>query len=203
MQSTGKPSDYWKDMVPEHIREQFPNLMDTLDFLDKNPDSREAALSLFWMIYDLRERQLAPSQEMLDKLDNLERELNTELREQLRTGVKHTSKFLVYLHVAGSLVITLESRQITWEERVREILDQIQGFWRAGYNNGLGGFIKHDSFDESLCTLAAIIRVWLFKLKDHDHEWEDALHDLMWGLFGAVNVERCAPVVVDLDLINC
>lgn len=63
----------WEDMVPEPVRKQFPHLIDTIAFLDEHPTSREATLSLFWRIYDLSKKEFPPSQEILDRIDSLER----------------------------------------------------------------------------------------------------------------------------------
>lgn len=178
MRSTKTTYDYWGEMVPDPIRKEFQIPTDALDCLDKQHGSREAALSLFWKIYDLSKNQLLSSldEEILDRTDDLEQKLNKELE----IVNKDATKFFIYLHVAVSLItLALEKdKSYSPENRVAETLRQIEGFWDAGYEKEIGPIDKDDPFDRSVGALLTIGNIELFNLDYNEGKYEDALEHL-------------------------
>ncbi len=100
-----------------------------------------------------------------------------ELHDDLRVGRKGISKFLVYLHVAVSLIILLESAEYNRLERYREILKATADSWNQYYDK-LGNLDERDAFFKSAHALGAIMCVRLFSLCDNDGEWMEALENL-------------------------
>lgn len=218
--SSGK-HDWWVEMVPDSMREHFPNLTETLVRLRDESENKGAALSLFWKIYDLSEKDLLQSLEELDlieKIDNLERKLNNCLRERLRAPSKNSSEFFVYLHVASALLITLESKEPSFSERFSEIIDSVEEIGKYYYGDFEDFYALDPSIEElkellgekieprtlpdyvflrSLHALLALMAKWAFELQDEEGNWEKALDNLAKAV--VFSHRSLFNVFIDLD----
>ena len=240
MEDMNRLSGYWEAMVPEPIRKRFPTISGALDFLEEQSESQESALSLFWKIYDLSKTQLLPSletfnEEILVRIDNLERKLKEEIEEvswqkecanMYKRGIwqsekskkywceelkvdrpKRASKLFVYIHVAGSLIIMLETKKTSHSERFTETLKHISGieaFWEYAFSSDEyedAAYTLSDPFGSSRYALIPITESRLFEIDDNSGRWKQALYDvesyLLWAaVFPDVgdNLDPQAPV---------
>lgn len=235
MEITFASHDHWGKMVPEPIRTRFATLTDSVSYLEEHPESQEAVLSLWWKVYDLSEKELLSSLEMLERevtpcVDGLERKLNQDLHDQLKRGGGNVSRFFVYLHLAASLLAMLETRGERDSERYVEILNEVIGFWNAFRSQlpqppqvleitgedlvtqleQILGTERYwppvdDPFSRSFYSVAAILRVKLFELRDAEGKWQEALSQLKDAIelseraktyYGTFDFEPGAPVRV-------
>ena len=174
------PPDWWEERVPEAIRKQFHDLTDMLTCLNDQFGNREAALSFFWKVYDLSKKELLQSLEELDIMDNtgsLQQKLNTHLVERLKVSSKSVSDFFVYLHVAGAFLIALQTNERKLSNRFIEILDSVEKLCQF-YQGEDEEFDEADPFDRSAHAVLALMAKWLFELRNHEGDWEEALGNL-------------------------
>jgi len=192
--------DYWAERVPESIRNQYPDLSSAIDCIFSQFDNKEASLSLFWKIYDLSKKQLLQTSvellELESKLNQLENELKKEIRANLNTSSQDIVIFIVYLHVASSLIVVLEDQGHHSSELFKEILEFLDNIFSI-YEEKIGQ-LDSSPFWESIYACVTIIAIRLYYLRESELKYEESFE----YLDTAVKAARISGFFISSDEIN-
>lgn len=178
---------FWEDEVPEEVRRKYPGVEDVLNWLEKERSDKECAMSLFYLVYDLVGK-LHPATQIEKRIIGLEQELRGELWEEKRAARNAAgkvdiakldlAKFFVYMHVACSAIVVVQTKDETWMRTYNEIVNEIERLWDEGYDEVLGALDHENVFDKSVCRLLTDVGARLFNIRYEEGEWEKALLNL-------------------------
>jgi hypothetical protein len=156
-------------MVPGEVREKFQTLDDAEQALVASPEDSEAALFIFWTIYDPETPpQLTASEELRQTL--------TSLKEKVYPAREPG------IHIAGALYVVqkrlsaITSDAVTLEEN-EELLEDVLGSFGQIDTGKLHEYLKH-----SLDAIQGILFLEKFALLCEGKKYQDALGYLFWSI---------------------